>query len=244
MHHSFSIRNTLALIALCVALATPRIAGAQQADSAARADSVRRDSVHVLAPVEVQASIAPVAGPTIGSGIPARITVLSGHDIDEWEPRILPDVLGTIAGVSVYDDLGSQFKLNVSYRGFNSGPTVGLPPGITVFLDGVRQNEADAQEVDFDLLPMEHVKRVELLSGTASLLGPNSLGGAINLVTDRGDGPLPAISRRAAGRSGTPRWREPSEGKRSRGGTTISAAAISARMVGGRAPSARTSTAF
>ena len=149
----------------------------------------RRDSVHVLAPVEVQASIAPVAGPTIGSGIPARITVLSGHDIDEWEPRILPDVLGTIAGVSIYDDLGSQFKLNVSYRGFNSGPTVGLPPGITVFLDGVRQNEADAQEVDFDLLPMEHVKRVELLSGTASLLGPNSLGGAINLVTDRGEGP-------------------------------------------------------
>jgi outer membrane receptor protein involved in Fe transport len=145
--------------------------------------------VHVLAPVEVQGSIAPVAGPTIGSGIPARITVLSGHDIDEWEPRILPDVLGTIAGVSIYDDLGSQFKLNVSYRGFNSGPTVGLPPGITVFLDGVRQNEADAQEVDFDLLPMEHVKRVELLSGTASLLGPNSLGGAINLVTDRGEGP-------------------------------------------------------
>ena len=190
MHHLFSNRNTRALIALCVALVTPRIAGAQHADSATRADSVRRDSVHVLAPVEVQASIAPVAGPTIGSGIPARITVLSGHDIDEWEPRILPDVLGTIAGVSVYDDLGSQFKLNVSYRGFNSGPTVGLPPGITVFLDGVRQNEADAQEVDFDLLPMEHVKRVELLSGTASLLGPNSLGGAINLVTDRGDGPI------------------------------------------------------
>ncbi|MGH7621868.1 MAG: TonB-dependent receptor plug domain-containing protein, partial [Gemmatimonadaceae bacterium] len=158
----------------------PSIASAQQPDSAARADSIaRRDSVHVLAPVEVQASIAPVAGPTIGSGVPARITVLSGHDIDEWEPRILPDVLGTIAGVSTYDDLGSQYKLNVSYRGFNSGPTVGLPPGITVFLDGVRQNEADAQEVDFDLLPMEHVKRVELLSGTASLLGPNSLGGAI-----------------------------------------------------------------
>ncbi len=145
--------------------------------------------MHQLAPVEVQASIAPVAGPTIGSGIPARITTLTGHEIDEWEPRILPDVLGAVAGVSVYDDLGSQYKLNVSYRGFNSGPTVGLPPGITVFLDGVRQNEADAQEVNFDLLPMEHVKRVELLSGTALLLGPNSLGGAINLVTDRGEGP-------------------------------------------------------
>jgi iron complex outermembrane receptor protein len=176
--------------AISLAALVPLAARAQQPDSIARDSLARRDSVHVLAPVEVQASIAPVAGPTIGSGIPARITTLTGHDIDEWEPRILPDVLGSVAGVSVYDDLGSQYKLNVSYRGFNSGPTVGLPPGITVFLDGVRQNEADAQEVDFDLLPMEHVKRVELLSGTASLLGPNSLGGAINLVTDRGDGPL------------------------------------------------------
>lgn len=200
MHHTLTHRIVIALVAVSIASLTPCIARAQVADSATRADSAkrdsvlkaataRRDSVQVLAPVEVQASIAPVAGPTIGSGIPARITVLSGHDIDEWEPRILPDVLGTIAGVSIYDDLGSQYKLNVSYRGFNSGPTVGLPPGITVFLDGVRQNEADAQEVDFDLLPMEHVKRVELLSGTASLLGPNSLAGAINLVTDRGDGP-------------------------------------------------------
>ncbi|HEY2895837.1 MAG TPA: TonB-dependent receptor [Gemmatimonadaceae bacterium] len=193
-------RVAIALLAFATVALVPSRVRAQQADSAARdsvarrdsllrAGAARRDSVHVLAPVEVQASIAPIAGPTIGSGIPARITTLSGHEIDQWEPRILPDVLGSAAGVSVYDDLGSQYKLNVSYRGFNSGPTVGLPPGITVFLDGVRQNEADAQEVDFDLLPMEHVKRVELLSGTASLLGPNSLGGAINLVTDRGEGP-------------------------------------------------------
>jgi iron complex outermembrane receptor protein len=200
VHHQLTNRVAIPLLVIASMALAPCATRAQQVDSAARdsvsrrdsilrADAARRDSVHVLAPVEVQASIAPVAGPTIGSGIPARITTLSGHDIDEWEPRILPDVLGSVAGVSAYDDLGSQYKLNVSYRGFNSGPTVGLPPGITVFLDGVRQNEADAQEVDFDLLPMEHVKRVELLSGTASLLGPNSLGGAINLVTDRGEGP-------------------------------------------------------
>lgn len=190
MQFQLTHRIAIAVLALGAVSFAPRNANAQQLDSIARRDSAaRRDSIQVLAPVEVQASIAPIAGPTIGSGVPARITVLSGHDIDEWEPRILPDVLGTVAGVSIYDDLGSQYKLNVSYRGFNSGPTVGLPPGITVFLDGVRQNEADAQEVDFDLLPMEHVKRVELLSGTASLLGPNSLGGAINLVTDRGEGP-------------------------------------------------------
>ena len=121
--------------------------------------------------------------------MPARISTITGREIDAWEPRVLPDALGAQAGVSVYDDLGSPYKLNLSTRGFVAGPTVGLPPGVSVFLDGIRQNEPDAQEVNFDLLPMEHVKRVELLSGTASLLGPNSLGGAVNLITERGSGP-------------------------------------------------------
>jgi iron complex outermembrane receptor protein len=197
----YTNRIAIALMTIAAFSFAPSAARAQQTDSVAQRDSiarrdsvlragaVARDSIYRLSPVEVQASILPVAGPTIGSGIPARVTTLSGAAVDQWEPRILPDVLGTIAGVSIYDDLGSQYKINVDYRGFNTGPTVGLPPGITVFLDGVRQNEADAQEVDFDLLPMDHVRRVELLSGTASLLGPNSLGGAINLVTDRGEGP-------------------------------------------------------
>ena len=187
-------RLTIALlVASCIFGFTTRTASAQRADSIARRDSVfRSDSTYRLAPIAVQASIVPVAGPTIGSGIPARVTTLAGASLKEWTPRILPDVLGTVVGVSVYDDLGSQYKLNLGYRGFNVGPTVGLPPGISVFLDGVRQNEADAAEVDFDLLPMNHVKRIELLSGTASLLGANSLGGAINLVTDRGEGPAHA----------------------------------------------------
>ena len=67
---------------------------------------------------------------------------------------------------------------------------MGLPQGVSVFLDGVRQNEPDAAQVNFDLLPMQYVRRIELLSGTASLAGRNTLGGAINLVTARGRGPI------------------------------------------------------
>ena len=114
---------------------------------------------------------------------PARISTVTGEAIDAWEPRLLADALATQPGISLYDDLGSAYKLNLSTRGFNVGPVVGLPPGVSVFLDGVRQNEPDAAEVNFDLLPMEHVRRVELLSGSGSLLGANSLGGAINLIT-------------------------------------------------------------
>ncbi|HEX5386522.1 MAG TPA: TonB-dependent receptor [Gemmatimonadales bacterium] len=146
--------------------------------------------VRELAPIEVVGTIRPSAGPTIGSGVPARVTILSGKQVDAYEPRILSDVLRQQAGISIYDDVGSPYKLNVSTRGFFASPVVGLPQGVSVFLDGVRQNEPDAAEVNFDLLPMQYVKRIELLSGTASLQGRNSLGGAINLVTARGNGPL------------------------------------------------------
>jgi iron complex outermembrane recepter protein len=174
-----------ATLVLALAL-VPATAPAQQADS------TRRDSARVttLETIEVTSSIAPTAGPRVGSGVPARISTVSGEAIEAWEPRLLADALGTQTGISLYDDLGSPFKLNLSTRGFSAGPVVGLPPGVSVFLDGVRQNEPDAAEVNFDLLPMEHVQRVELLSGSGSLLGPNSLGGAVNLITRRGRGPL------------------------------------------------------
>lgn len=152
-------------------------------------DSTRTDStVHELPPIEVVGSIRPAAGPTIGSGVPARVTTLSAGEVDAYEPRVLSDAVKSVAGFSTYDDLGSPYKLNISSRGFYSSPVVGLPQGVAVFLDGVRMNEPEASQVNFDLLPMDHINRIEILSGNGSLLGRNALGGAINLVTARGEG--------------------------------------------------------
>jgi outer membrane cobalamin receptor len=165
----------------------------------AHTDSARLRAAITLPAVEVRASIAPIAAPIVGSGIPASIANVPGREMSAWKPRLLPDALASQPGVSLYDDLGTPWKINLSSRGFAVGPTVGLPPGISVFLDGVRQNEPDAQEVNFDLLPIDHIRRVELLNGAASLLGANSLGGAINLVTPRGAGPFSGEVETSAG---------------------------------------------
>jgi iron complex outermembrane receptor protein len=192
------MRARLAAAALSL-IVLPAAAPAQQPDSTV-SDTTR---VTKLETIEVTSSIAPTAGPLIGSGIPARISTVTGEAIDAWEPRLLADALATQPGISLYDDLGTPYKLNLTTRGFNVGPVVGLPPGVSVFLDGVRQNEPDAAQVNFDLLPMEHVQRVELLSGSGSLLGPNSLGGAINLMTRRGNGPLEAEAEISGGSYGS-----------------------------------------
>ena len=157
---------------------------------------------HELPPIEVVGSIAPAAGPTIGSGVPARVTTLDARRVDAYEPRMLSDALKTVAGFSTYDDLGSPYKLNLSSRGFYSSPVVGLPQGVAVFLDGVRMNEPEASQVNFDLLPMDHIQRIEMLSGNGSLLGRNALGGAVNLVTARGTGPTAATIELSGGSFG------------------------------------------
>ncbi|MDP9347887.1 MAG: TonB-dependent receptor [Gemmatimonadota bacterium] len=135
-----------------------------------------------------------------------------------WRPRTLPDALASQAGISLYDDLGSPYKTTLVTRGFTASPVVGLPQGVSVFIDGVPVNEPDAGQVNFDLLPLEHVRSVELLSGTASLLGPNSLGGAINLVTRRGEEAQEAETELAAGSYGS-RSAEGSVGGSARGWT-------------------------
>ncbi len=177
------MRQTTWLAALAVlGLGTPL--------AAQQTDTLPRDSVPTLPTIEVVGSILAPAGPGVGSGVPARTSTITNEQLEAWEPRLVSDFLGSQAGFSLYDDLGSPFKTSVSTRGFYASPVVGLPQGISVFLDGVPVNEPDAAQVNFDLLPLEHVRRVELLSGTASLLGPNSLGGSMNLLTNHGGGPL------------------------------------------------------
>src|SRR5207249_150075 len=81
-------------------------------------------------------------------------------------------------------------------------PVTGLPPGLSVFLDGVRLNEPTVEEVNFDLIPLEDVERVDVVRGPSVLFGRNTLGGAINLVTRRGQEVREIVPEVAAGSFG------------------------------------------
>ncbi len=163
---------------------------AQQPDTARKA---RADSSVALPPIEVTSSILPRAGPAVGSGMSARATIVRTSAIEAWRPHGLPDLLTRETGIAVYDDLGSPSKLTLVSRGFTSSPVVGLSQGISVFLDGVPLNDPDAGQVNFDLVPLDHLDRIEILRATAALLGPYSLGGAINLVRRDGASPGGAV---------------------------------------------------
>jgi outer membrane receptor protein involved in Fe transport len=167
----------------CVVL----LAFATSLAAAQQPDSTPRDST-TLAPVVVTGVRLPTTGET-ARGLTGQSAVLDATALDARGVSTLADALEMLPGVTTADELGAAAQLDVTLRGFQVSPTIGLPQGITVYVDGVRVNEPDANEVNFDLLPLEDVERVEVSYGPSVLLGRNSLGAAVNLVTRRGRAP-------------------------------------------------------
>src|SRR2546425_5509818 len=154
----------------------------------ARAQRPAPPPADTLAPVVVTGvRLLPVR--ELARGLAGRTATLGAVDLDARGVRSLADALEQLPGVTVSDELGAPSELDVTLPGFQVSPTIGLPQGVTVYLDGVRVNEPDAHEVNFDLLPLEDVDHVEVTYGPSVLLGRNSLGAAVNLVTRRGSVP-------------------------------------------------------
>src|SRR5207253_1743358 len=125
----------------------------------------------------------------LARGLAGRTATLDAQDLDARGVRTLADALEQLPGVTTSDELGATAEMDVSLRGFQVSPVIGVPQGVTVYVDGVRANEPDAHEVNFELLPLEDVERVEVVYGPSVLLGRNALGAAVNLLTRRGTSP-------------------------------------------------------
>src|SRR5919198_307107 len=141
------------------------------------------------------------------SWVPARVETLTEADVDRARPSVLPDVLQRLPGVTLQNEQGNSFQPDLTLRGFTASPVTGLPQGLSVFLDGVRLNEPTVEEVNFDLIPLEDVERIELIRGPSVLFGRNTLGGAINVVTRRGDEIRELVPSLAGGSFGNQRYR-------------------------------------
>lgn len=119
--------------------------------------------------------------------VPGAVDVLERAEIRSSRPTVLPDALQRLPGVTLQDEQGNPLQPTVTLRGFVVSPVTGLPQGVSVFLDGVRINEPTVEEVNFDLIPLEAVDRVEVIRGPSVLFGRNTLGAAISLTTRRGE---------------------------------------------------------
>ena len=81
----------------------------------------------------------------------------------------------------------NPFQPDVNFRGYTASPLLGTPEGVSVYLDGVRQNQPFGDVVSWDLIPKNAISEiVELMPGSDPLFGLNTLGGALSVQTKDG----------------------------------------------------------
>ncbi len=146
------------------------------------ADTIPRDSVVAVSGITVSIGRLRVgAVPATRTPFPVQAIQISGGS-----SAGLTRELARLPGVTLGNQTGSPYQSDLRIRGFSLSPVVGLPQGVSVFVDGVRVNEADASQVHLSLIPGAALERVELLRGPVGAFGKNALAGALNFVTARG----------------------------------------------------------
>ena len=181
---STSPRFSFHALLLAGGIAFPFTAGAQQPP--ATVDTAQH--VQRLAPQRITGTrLAPLDSASRAVGVHADLISLSDVRRITPGPATAAQLIGALNGVSNFDDQGTRAQPTIDLRGWTLSPVVGVPQGVSVFLDGVRINEADAQEVNFDLIPTEAIASAAVVRGPVALYGRNSLAGAVLLTTARGD---------------------------------------------------------
>jgi outer membrane receptor protein involved in Fe transport len=119
--------------------------------------------------------------------IPAPVQTATAYDIQQSGVLDLSDLLKQrMAGVHVNENQGNPYQPDLNYRGYTASPLLGTPEGISVYMDGVRQNQPFGDIVAWDLIPTFAISEMALIPGSNPLFGLNTLGGAISIETKDG----------------------------------------------------------
>lgn len=176
------------------ALLLPALVCAQQPATPGKAPAppAQPEGRTVTPAVEVVAPRVRVVTPLPGVVVDRETMTTSVQTVDDKQIESsrsvsVTDVLNTqMQSVSVNDYTGNPFRQDVNYRGFSASPLIGTPQGLSVYLDGVRVNEAFGEVVNWDLLPLNAIQRMDLVPGSNPLFGLNTLGGALAISTKSG----------------------------------------------------------
>jgi outer membrane receptor protein involved in Fe transport len=119
--------------------------------------------------------------------VPAQVQTATAADLKRQQSLDIVDYLNSnFSGVSVNESQNNPFQVDVNYHGFTASPLLGAPQGLSVYMDGVRVNEAFGDTVNWDLIPESAISSISLVSGSNPTFGLNTLGGALSVQTKSG----------------------------------------------------------
>jgi iron complex outermembrane recepter protein len=140
-----------------------------------------------LGEVEV-VDISPIPGSYISAEkIPANIQTISAEQLKKSQSISLGDYMNrNLGSVHVNEAQNNPLQPDISYRGFTASPLMGLPQGLSTYINGVRFNEPFGDTVNWDLIPQGAIESMALFPGSNPVYGLNTLGGAISVKTKTG----------------------------------------------------------
>ncbi len=119
--------------------------------------------------------------------IPAPVQTATQADVEKSGALDLSDFMNRrLNGVYLNEMQGNPFQPDVNYRGYTASPLLGTPEGISVYVDGVRQNQPFGDVVSWDLIPRNAISEMTLIPGSNPVFGLNTLGGALSIQTKDG----------------------------------------------------------
>ena len=119
--------------------------------------------------------------------VPMNVQTVTAEELKASQSLDVTEYMNDQLGsVTVNGVQSNPLQPDLQYRGFLASPLVGTPQGLSVFLDGMRLNEAFGDTVNWDLIPTNALRSMNLLPGSNPLFGLNTLGGAISLETKTG----------------------------------------------------------
>ena len=119
--------------------------------------------------------------------IPGPVQTATARAIDQTSSLDLTEYMNRrLEAVHINNNQENPFQPDVNYRGYTASPLLGNPEGISVYMDGVRQNQPFGDVVAWDLIPRTAISEMALIPGSNPLFGLNTLGGALSIETKDG----------------------------------------------------------
>src|SRR6266550_1139207 len=104
------------------------------------------------------------------------VVQIPARDIDQRAVNTVDEAVDKAAGIQM---LNGQINIRGS-----TGYVQGLNSRVLLLVDGVPMNQGDRGGINWDLLPVDQIERVDILKGAgSSLYGSAAFGGVVNLTT-------------------------------------------------------------
>ena len=133
--------------------------------------------------------------PTRADDVTSSVSVISGEEIERRGETTTAEALRGAPGLDVTQFGTEGRSAFAAIRG-------AAPDQVLVLLDGVEANSPTVGQFDFANLTTDNIDRIEVLrGGGGTLYGSEAIGGVINVVTRRGEGPLHVTASGEAGRA-------------------------------------------